>query len=240
MKQHGFSIVEAMISMLIGIILLAGSMQVFISSKKSFLLQDAISQIQDDARFAIHFITRDLRHAGYPQGNLGVNEGAGEALAFDISDNKTSNNSSEGSDQLAIKYESLADCTGNATPLKQGYSRVTINHYRLDSAILKCSGNSGNTMELAENVEKFHALYGVDTDGDGVANYYQHADNITGGASSWNSIVSVRFALLFASSDSVGARQKAFSLLNEGAYIPPDDGKLRRVFVSTVMLRNRI
>ncbi len=239
MRQYGFSIIEAMVAMVIGVVLLAGSVQVFISSKKSFLLQEAISSIQDDARFVMYFITRDLRHAGYPQGELGVDESAGEAMAFDISANKTSDNSAGGSDQIAIKYESPTDCTGNATPLKPGYTRVTINHYWLDSGVLKCSGNSGNTIELAENIEKFHVLYGIDSDGDGVANYYRQAGNLSG-VSAWNSVVSVRTALLFVSPESVGASQKAINLLNEDEYIPPDDGRLRRIFISTVTLRNMI
>lgn len=239
MKQSGFTIVEAMISVLIGIILLAGSMQIFISSKDSFRLQEAISLIQDDARFVMHFITRDLRHAGYPREDLGVDEAAGEALAFDIiSNNATSNNTQNDSDQIAVQYEANNDCTGNVTPSKVGFSTVTVNKYYLDGNVFKCSGNSGNTIDLAENIERFHVLYGRDTDNDGIANSYLTANNITGVAA-WNSVVSVRFALLFASESDVGVTLKTFNLLNEVTYTPPDDGKLRRVFISTVVLRNR-
>ncbi len=64
-RQQGFSLVELMISLVLGLLLSAGVVTVFLSSKKTYQTQDAVSQIQENARFAEEFIARDTRMAGY-------------------------------------------------------------------------------------------------------------------------------------------------------------------------------
>lgn len=88
-RQHGFSLVELMISLVLGLLLSAGVVSVFLSSKKAYQTQDAVSQIQENARFAEEFIARDTRMAGYsgcsnemPTANVVQNAGA-NVLNFD-------------------------------------------------------------------------------------------------------------------------------------------------------------
>ncbi len=64
-KARGFSLIELMISILIGLIILNGVIQVVINSKRSFLDNQEVSQIQENARFAIDTLSRELRMAGY-------------------------------------------------------------------------------------------------------------------------------------------------------------------------------
>ena len=61
----GFSLIELMIAMLIGLVILNGVIQVVISSKRSYLDNQAISQIQENARFALDTLSREVRMAGY-------------------------------------------------------------------------------------------------------------------------------------------------------------------------------
>lgn len=63
--QQGLSLVEVMVAMTIGLILMAGVVQVFISSKSSSRLNASIGQLQEDGRFALNFLNRDIRMAGY-------------------------------------------------------------------------------------------------------------------------------------------------------------------------------
>lgn len=66
MKKHfGLSLVELMISITLGLILMAGVVQVFLSSKTVFVSQQGLSRIQETGRLAIEFIGRDLRMASY-------------------------------------------------------------------------------------------------------------------------------------------------------------------------------
>lgn len=64
-KQHGFSIVEMMIAMLLGIILIGGMIQIMVGNKGSYSMQEALSQMQESARFAIERISNQGRAAGY-------------------------------------------------------------------------------------------------------------------------------------------------------------------------------
>ena len=64
-KQQGFSIVELMIAMVIGLLLLAGVMQIFISNKQTHQLQSAMARVQENGRIAMQIITQDIRMADF-------------------------------------------------------------------------------------------------------------------------------------------------------------------------------
>ncbi len=64
-SQRGFTIVEIMVAMLLGLILMAGVVSLMIGNKRSFNEQTEMSRLQENARFAIEFLTRDIRMAGY-------------------------------------------------------------------------------------------------------------------------------------------------------------------------------
>lgn len=64
-KQQGFSLVELLVSVVIGLLLVVGVLQAFISSKETYTLQSGLAKLQENGRFAMAFLTRDLRQAGY-------------------------------------------------------------------------------------------------------------------------------------------------------------------------------
>jgi type IV pilus assembly protein PilW len=65
LKQRGLSLVELMISITLGLILMAGVIQMFVGSKATFYSQQAMSRVQETGRLALEFISRDVRMAGY-------------------------------------------------------------------------------------------------------------------------------------------------------------------------------
>lgn len=64
-RQKGISIIELMISLVISMAVVAGSVQVVVSSKRSFMDQDEVTFIQTNARYALDLLARDIRMAGY-------------------------------------------------------------------------------------------------------------------------------------------------------------------------------
>jgi len=64
-RQSGISLVEIMIAVTISVVLLAGVEKIFVSSKHTYRVQDALSRVQESGRFASDFITKDVRMAGY-------------------------------------------------------------------------------------------------------------------------------------------------------------------------------
>ena len=64
-RQAGLTLIEIMIAMTISLVLLAGVIQIFVSNKKTYRMQEAASQIQEGGRFAVQMMNHDLRMAGY-------------------------------------------------------------------------------------------------------------------------------------------------------------------------------
>lgn len=69
LRQRGLSLVEMMIAITLGMILVAGVIQIFSSSKQTYRVQEAVGRLQENARFALDVLSHDLRMAG----NLGCN-----------------------------------------------------------------------------------------------------------------------------------------------------------------------
>ena len=66
MNRHarGFSLVELLLALAVGLVLVLGVSQVLISSRLTHDSQQAAMVLQDDARFALGKITQDIRQAG--------------------------------------------------------------------------------------------------------------------------------------------------------------------------------
>lgn len=88
------------------------------------------------------------------------------------------------------------------------------------------------TQELIEGAESLQIAYGEDTDGDGVANRYVNADE-----ADMLNVVSVRLSLLLRTEDNIASTPQTY--LFDGEEFTAEDLRMRRVFTSTVKLRNR-
>jgi len=64
-REAGLTLIEIMIAITISLVLLSGVMQIFLSSKQTYRIQNATSRLQENSRFAMRFLTRDIRMAGY-------------------------------------------------------------------------------------------------------------------------------------------------------------------------------
>lgn len=64
-NMRGVTLIELMIALLIGSILVLGLTQVFSASRTAYQLSQGIARNQESSRFAIDFLTRDLRMAGH-------------------------------------------------------------------------------------------------------------------------------------------------------------------------------
>jgi type IV pilus assembly protein PilW len=63
--QRGLSLVELMVSIVIGLVLVTGIIQVFLSSQQTYTAQQEIARLQENIRFSHEFLNRDIRMAGY-------------------------------------------------------------------------------------------------------------------------------------------------------------------------------
>lgn len=63
--QSGFTIIELMIALALGLFLVAGVVTLFMHSRQSFSQDENTARLQDEARFAMQELARDLRMASY-------------------------------------------------------------------------------------------------------------------------------------------------------------------------------
>jgi len=63
-SRNGFSLIELMIAMTLGLVLAAGLITIFVNNRHSFNRDEAILTMQDDARQAIRELVNDLTMAG--------------------------------------------------------------------------------------------------------------------------------------------------------------------------------
>ncbi|MFW1909994.1 PilW family protein [Acinetobacter ursingii] len=62
-KQSGFTLIELMLSLTLGLIITAAAILLFLTSQKSLSMQGALSDIQDNANFGLNYLTKDIRLA---------------------------------------------------------------------------------------------------------------------------------------------------------------------------------
>jgi len=219
--QTGLSLIEIMISLLIGAFLLGGVLQIFIGSKQTYRMQENLSRLQENGRFALDFIGRDLRMAGYwgclarPSGDV-----FGETVG--------------GISKITLKAAFVNTPTGfcGATVDKSAAYYTTI-IYSINNMVLR-----KNSDDLIEGIENMQILYGEDSNADGWANYYVPANNVV----NWEKVVSIRISLLAVTLDNNLTTQPMPYTFNGKKTPPPPvtDRKIRRVFTTTIALRNRL
>ncbi len=61
----GLTLVELMVAMTVGLILMAGVIQIFSSNKQTYRVQEATSRLQENGRFAAGMLMHDIRMAGF-------------------------------------------------------------------------------------------------------------------------------------------------------------------------------
>ena len=127
-KQVGFTLVELLIAIALGLIIAASATMLFLTGLKSQALQTGQSGLQDDANFGLNFILKDVRLSNLNTVQSGINDTtAYGGMVFSSSDKvgfnnsnlpmivdenllsrsevqNTSNAHSDGSDQLTIQF----------------------------------------------------------------------------------------------------------------------------------------
>ena len=64
-KQQGLSLVELMVAIVLGLILVAGVIELFVNNRQVYRVQDAQSRLQENGRYAMKVLTQSIERAGY-------------------------------------------------------------------------------------------------------------------------------------------------------------------------------
>ncbi|USA52348.1 PilW family protein [Acinetobacter sp. C32I] len=72
--QSGFTLIELMISLALGLLIVAAAIQLFITGITSYKLQKAMAHIQDNASLGLNFIVDDIRKANLSSPTPAIND----------------------------------------------------------------------------------------------------------------------------------------------------------------------
>lgn len=162
-KQRGLTLVELMIGLVLSLMLMAGVLAIFSSTKQTYTLQESVSRVQEDGYAALELLRQQIVLAGYPEdtlllksGMIGTNPSGGTypaaiTPAFTVS-------ASDGSSfiyQFLAPYDDFMNCAGDA-PFSEG--DVVVLRIGLASGWLVCEGSTTST-QVIDNVSNLQFAY---------------------------------------------------------------------------------
>jgi type IV pilus assembly protein PilW len=210
--QGGFTVVELMVALLIGLFLLGGLLTLVQDNRRSFASQNQLAQLQDAERMAMTMITDVIQSAGYyPDPTInsatlllpanGTFAAAGQAVVGTFS-------ATAPGDTISLRYatnpgDGIVNCIGqsntggavatytNTFSVVNGQLLCTMNGtaYNIIGTVPLASGNFNGVV-----VNNMSILYGVTTGSspNNVDTYYT-ATNVP----NWSNVISVQVTLQF-------------------------------------------
>lgn len=249
---RGFTIVELMVALAIGLALTVVIAQLFLGSRQTFRTTDDVSRMQENIRFTYQLLTRTIHLAGYKTSpNTRVEDifnAATPVLAG------AEGATAAAPDTFTVRFQgssngpgaadgTVVDCLGR--PVGAGVMSTNI-------FTLQVGANGANALfcqslldgaaaqgpsELVSDIETMQVAYGVDTDNNLVVDSYVPANLVA----DMNQVRSVRVALLFRTAN-VGASPAPSTLVHDVNGVnfgPYADTRVRRPVTMTVNMRNR-
>ena len=139
---EGFTLVELMVSMGIGMVILAAVTTTFMSQTRIYNAQEQINEMQQNARGALDILSRELKMAGYKPNGGGFNGVTYSTTQLmvqaDLNSDGAISTSSTANEQITYAFDSAneqitrAVGSGSAQILAEHISAFTFNY--LDSA----------------------------------------------------------------------------------------------------------
>ena len=207
-RQNGFTMIELMVALLIGLFLLGGMLTLVQDNRRSFINQNQLAQLQDSERLAMTIMTDVIQTAGYfpdPTTNTATSAlpavgamSAGQAMLGVY-------NAAAPGDIITVRYatttgDGILNCTGASNITGNVPPTTYSNVFSVVNGQLVCTLN-GTAYPLvgavtntpnAIIVNTLGILYGVDSAGVGsnVDSYVTAA-----GVANWNNVISVKITL---------------------------------------------
>lgn len=252
---RGFTLIELMVGMVIGMLLLLVVSAIFLSQRLTYRTQSDLDEIQENARSIGQLLQREARQAGFNDVTVLTNFGGAQVV------DAANDGGLNASDSLIFRYfgfsapgagagaadGTIVDCAGNVVDnATLRTDTFTIANDAQNQPWLQCNGTP-----LFPGVEYFQVLVGEDTDGDLAINRYVGPGLATmpnarallvsvvlrgAGTNHANPVSPTvnHFGTGYAPAN-VAPANDAGSVVT-----PPADGRLRKQFTYYIAVRNRL
>ncbi|OGR32355.1 MAG: hypothetical protein A2091_00400 [Desulfuromonadales bacterium GWD2_61_12] len=236
--EAGLSLVEMLVAMAVSLVLLGGVYQIFLSSTTTYGTQAELGRLQENGRFAVDILAREIRRAGTPRfsvdGRSFVNLTSNPGAEVPITGNEGGGTVS---DTLQLCYENVPGTL----------ARTWFRHDTVDNELERSLDSGTSWQPVIEGVESFQVLYGIDSNEDISVDSYVTATALTPATV----VVAVRFGVLLRTVDELpqgsGLDTRTYmvagtpgEITNQVIIDPVDDRRLRQVFTGTISMRNQL
>ena len=200
-SNRGFSLVELLISLTLGLIITSALVRVYQSNNKLQTYNYALSTIQEDGRYLLAVMRRSLMAVGdYNEFSSNLNRDVDTtieqayikdnpiALENDFVGDPTVGSIDRGNnngDQLTVNIVGSAACNGSDFDYDPNEEFHAVNQYFLENNTLRCRGYDGRALRglkaaagapqavtILNNVHDFQVLYGITQPTGGVETGY--------------------------------------------------------------------
>lgn len=175
--QHGFTLLELMISVALGLLIVAAGLGVFLSGQRALALQGGMDELQQNANFGLAILTHDLRHTNLntPSTQKINNKQVGSGVVFSTTNlpsglsglstslltqqNSDDSATTTKSDQLTIQYvpqytkNTKKVCSSTETPCDEADK---IDEVSYSFSGVDCEGNNLTFSTPQTIVQRYH------------------------------------------------------------------------------------
>jgi len=262
-NQQGFNLIELMVAVLIGTFISLMIVQYMVTSSRVFKRQGADSNLEQNASFAISYLSQFVRQAG-TRDNYGtvvpflIDACADRNPCTSDSTSAASVTDAATSDSIAVQMhpDNGLDCTGQVIPAGDQLANVFYISASAEDAnvnSLYCQGFNVSTdswvsdsgIALIDGIDQMQILYGVADENERIYSYFNASGlppvdgNIAAG---WDRIRAVKIAILVSDGfDSVTENldTRSYQLL-DGPALSVTDRINRRVFSTTIAMNSKL
>lgn len=208
--ERGFTLVEILIALLIGLFLAGALITIVQTNRTVFGNQNKLAQLQDGERMALTMMTDVIQSAGYfPNPTLNtLNNSLAIVAPFVAAGQSVYGvySATPPGDQISIRYmtaggDGILNCSGQSNPIG-GPNTLYVNTFQVvvvnGIGQLICTMN-GTQYNLVNGVTNLSVLYGVKANAGATGNNvdtYMNAAQVTA-ANLWSSVVSALVQLTF-------------------------------------------
>jgi len=212
--QRGFTLVELMIAITIGLFLIGGLVTLTSAMKRTSSLQGDLGQLHDTERMAFSLMADVIQSSGYYASPIGTNSPTAEfpvtgvfAAAGQAIYGVDGGTAAAPTDTVTVRYTStqndgVLNCIGgtNTTlPTAAWVAKFQVDGAKNLQCVLTTNAGAATTTTIATNVQWMSIVYvvqSVSTSGTYSIDSYLTATQVTAG-SYWPNVISVQVTLMF-------------------------------------------
>jgi len=204
--QQGFTLIEILIALTIGLFLLGALLIIVQTNKRVFGDQNQLAQLQDAERMALMMMSDVIQSAGYfPDPTLNTLTSTMTAVAPFGSGQAIfgSHATADPGDQISVRYmtapgDGILNCSAQSNPLGSGVNQLYVNSFQVVGGQLVCNMN-GTAYNLVNGITRLDFLYGVKANVTAAGNdvdTYMNAQQV-GAAGLWGNVITVMVQITF-------------------------------------------